>query len=47
MPQVSIQERRNGCNVFYEIIYEFSGSGMTEMSLKDFPEPLPRSFFNS
>jgi len=37
----------SGCNVCYEIIYEFSGSGMTEMSSKDFPEPLPKSFFNS
>jgi len=34
------------CNVCYEIIHEFSGSGMTEMSSKDFPEPLPGSFFN-
>ena len=37
----------SGCNVCYEIIHEFSGSGMTEMSSKDFPEPLSRSFFNS
>jgi PAS domain-containing protein len=37
----------SGCNVCCEMIYEFSGSGMTEMSSRDFSEPLPRSFFNS
>ena len=37
----------SGCNVCYETICEFSGSGMTEMSSKDFPDALPRSFFNS
>jgi hypothetical protein len=30
----------SGRNVCYEIIQEFSSSGMTEMSLEAFPEPL-------
>jgi hypothetical protein len=34
----------SGRNVCYEIIQEFSSFGMTEMSSKAFPEPLPRSF---